>query len=151
VDKAYNNNLDTRIAYERVIEARSNLGLVRAERAPTLSTVNEYEYSLRSQNAQPFAGANAQSPFDLFDAGLDASWQIDLFGGIQRSICQMSPAVTCESACCKTNWNLQHRVLQFKNKRPAWSINEKKQACQTSWILSKLARYNDELWPYDLT
>ena len=86
VSQGYANNLDARIAWERVIEARSNLQLVSASRAPTVSTINEYEYSLRSQNAQPFAGSNAQSPFDLFTAGLDASWQIDLFGKIQRSV-----------------------------------------------------------------
>ena len=85
VSKGYANNLDARIAWERVIEARSNLRLVSAARLPNVNTFNEYEYSLRSLNAQPFAGSNAESPFDLYTNGLDASWQIDLFGKIQRS------------------------------------------------------------------
>lgn len=86
VDRAYRNNLDARVAYERVVEARSNLQLVSADRSPNVSTLTEYQYSLRSQNAQPFAGPNAQAPFDLFELGLDSAWQIDLFGKIQRSI-----------------------------------------------------------------
>ena len=78
-------NLDIKQAYFRIVEARANLGVVRGGLAPTADLVSEYAFRKQSENARPFVGQNGQS-FNLFLKGIDAAWQIDLFGKIQRSI-----------------------------------------------------------------
>ncbi len=69
------NNLDLRAAAARVREARSLRGITASRGKPQVD-----------------AGASAvESSFDdrrdtLFDAALDASWEIDLFGGVRRDV-----------------------------------------------------------------
>ncbi len=75
IDTAVSGNLDLQSAQSRVREARAQRGVVNADRYPALSAV---------------AGASSThtdaDSSELYNAGLDASWELDLFGGKRRAV-----------------------------------------------------------------
>lgn len=82
VRRAVAANLDLRIAQARVREARARRGLVAAERLPSADASAGYARLRESENGpNGFSGET-----DLFQAGFDASWEIDVFGGVRRGI-----------------------------------------------------------------
>lgn len=81
VDRALAANHDLRIAASRITAARARLRLATAEGNPTLDAGAAYTGARRSENA----GGSGSSQ-DLFDAGFDAAWEIDLFGGQRRAV-----------------------------------------------------------------
>jgi NodT family efflux transporter outer membrane factor (OMF) lipoprotein len=83
--RSQSQNLDLLTAYERIVEARANLRLVGGQLLPNADSFSGYQFTKRSQNASPFVAQNGNS-FNLFTRGLDASWEIDLFGRIKRTI-----------------------------------------------------------------
>ena len=85
VSRAIASNLTVQIAAERIIEARANVSLNGGNFLPNVDSFRSYEYRKRSPNARPFVGQNG-NPFQLFNLGLDSSWEIDLFGRLERSI-----------------------------------------------------------------
>ena len=85
VSRALANNLTVQITAERIIEARANVSLNGGNLAPNVNYVSSYEYLKRSPNARQFSGVSA-NPFQLFTPGLDSTWEIDLFGRLERSI-----------------------------------------------------------------
>lgn len=80
IDRAAAGNLDLKKAAARVREARARRGLSEAGRYPTLDASGSATRSRGSADMGPTATT------DLFSAGLDASWEIDLFGGVRRSV-----------------------------------------------------------------
>ena len=85
VGQALSSNLTVQIAAERIVQARANANLNGANFLPTVDSITSYEYRKRSPNARPFVGQNG-NPFQLFNLGLDSSWEIDLFGRLERSL-----------------------------------------------------------------
>jgi len=111
VRRAVDENPDLRAAEARVREARAQRGVVRADLYPGLNAAGSYEHARASTNGiasafgpgggaavnagggQPPPGAGgspavpgaALSEFNLYQAGFDASWEIDLFGGRRRA------------------------------------------------------------------
>jgi len=83
--RAQEQNLSLRESYHRIAEARARVHLRGGQLKPNGDLVAEYSYRKNSQNARPFVGQNGIA-FNLFDLGLDASWELDLFGKIKRSI-----------------------------------------------------------------
>jgi NodT family efflux transporter outer membrane factor (OMF) lipoprotein len=109
IDRAVVSNLDLKVAAARVREARAQRGVVAADQWFNISSNATYRRSRTSQNAfsvngspgDAAAGAGAagggsgntfgsfQPPgdtTDLWQAGFDASWELDVFGGIRRSV-----------------------------------------------------------------
>lgn len=93
MERALTNNLDLQMAEHRIREARS---LVQIDRSALWPSVNASASAARGQQS---ANAPGVSPFaqggdfgsgnslqNLFQAGFDASWELDLFGGTRRSI-----------------------------------------------------------------
>ncbi|QEG22994.1 efflux transporter outer membrane subunit [Mariniblastus fucicola] len=85
LENAQAQNLTLREAWERITEARANLMLQGGQLRPNGNLESSYEYTKNSPNSRPFVGQNGD-PFNLFNLGLDASWEIDLFGKIARTI-----------------------------------------------------------------
>ena len=84
VDRAIASNLDLRLAEARLREARALRGIEDSRRFPTVDAVGDASRSRLSENTgQPGAGLDDQN---RFAAGIDASWEIDVFGGIRRAI-----------------------------------------------------------------
>lgn len=93
IERAVQRNLDIQGAEARIRAARANLGIASASRWPTVNATGSYTRGRESENvpSTTSTGVGKQSALDatksenLFHAGFDARWEIDLFGGIQRS------------------------------------------------------------------
>lgn len=81
-------NLDIAEAEARLREARAQRGVTRARGLPSATAKASAQQTQTSLNGQfpaadiPFYDRN----FSLFDAGFDASWEIDLWGGQRRAV-----------------------------------------------------------------
>jgi NodT family efflux transporter outer membrane factor (OMF) lipoprotein len=84
VEKALANNTDLRVAAANLQRARSVLSEARAGRLPTGSASAQYTHARTPGYQNPITGQAITT--DLFTAGYDASYEIDLFGGVTRSI-----------------------------------------------------------------
>jgi NodT family efflux transporter outer membrane factor (OMF) lipoprotein len=76
-------------AQARVREARALQGIAGTSRYPTVDAAGEYARNLGSENVPtgvPPGGLGPGIHSNLWQAGFDASWEIDIFGGIRRSI-----------------------------------------------------------------
>jgi NodT family efflux transporter outer membrane factor (OMF) lipoprotein len=83
IERAVAANLDLRIATGRLREARALRGFATADLGPSLKGVGAYTDSRQSENAQLFPVPDLHT--HTYEAGFDASWEIDLFGGKRRS------------------------------------------------------------------
>jgi multidrug efflux system outer membrane protein len=106
IDRAAANNLDLKTAESRVRQARAQRGVISADYYPNVNTNASYRRSHSSENAFSFngsgtpgaadgssAGASTFGTFnppgsttDLFQTGFDASWELDIFGGVRRDV-----------------------------------------------------------------
>jgi len=82
VDETLQNNYDLKSAVAAVRAARAQLGIVRANFGPQLDATGGYTRNKNSEDSYP----TSHTEYDLYDAGFDASWEIDLFGGTRRSV-----------------------------------------------------------------
>jgi outer membrane protein, multidrug efflux system len=76
-------------AQARVREARALVGFAGAGRYPIADAEGEYARNLGSGNVPtgvPPGGLGPGIRSNLYQAGFDASWEIDIFGGIRRTI-----------------------------------------------------------------
>ncbi|HBK07074.1 MAG TPA: hypothetical protein DDZ81_14705 [Acetobacteraceae bacterium] len=97
-------NLDVKTAVIRLAESRAQLGVAKAAEFPTLNGNASYTRQQASNNGifvviPTAAGANGASgntvggvqshglnPFDIWQGGFDASWEVDLWGRVRRSV-----------------------------------------------------------------
>jgi NodT family efflux transporter outer membrane factor (OMF) lipoprotein len=90
VDRALQANLDLRQAEERIRQARAQRGVVAADFWPNVNSSASYRRSFTGSAG--FANGNAvntgssPSERDLYQAGFDAVWELDVFGGIRRNM-----------------------------------------------------------------
>ena len=84
IDEARQSNLDLRTAEARVREARAARGIVTADYWPDVNAVGGYSRSRSSANTT--FGSFGDRETDLWQAGFDATWEIDVFGGVRRSV-----------------------------------------------------------------
>jgi NodT family efflux transporter outer membrane factor (OMF) lipoprotein len=75
-------NLDLRIAVARVREARARLGVATGENWPAVDAAGSAMRRRSSGNS--LSAASGSETF--YTVGLDASWELDLFGHISRSV-----------------------------------------------------------------
>ncbi len=85
IQRAGAGNLDLVDAFGRVRQARALRGIATGERYPDLDSTGAGE---RTRTGDDFAppSIQAQNPDTLSDVGVDASWEIDLWGRITRNI-----------------------------------------------------------------
>ncbi|MDI6800877.1 MAG: efflux transporter outer membrane subunit [Thermodesulfovibrionales bacterium] len=88
VDEAVKSNRDIRLAEARIKEARALYGVADAALWPALQASGSYSRNRTSENAPQSkrSGIPEGSTYSLFQAGFDASWEIDIFGGVRRSV-----------------------------------------------------------------
>ncbi|MHC4554762.1 MAG: efflux transporter outer membrane subunit [Planctomycetota bacterium] len=80
-------NLDLRIAYARVMESRALLGVASGQYWPEVDGVGFYSRDRVSENGlQAPPDGSTPDQTDLYGFGVDASWEIDVFGRISRSV-----------------------------------------------------------------
>ncbi|HVX77749.1 MAG TPA: efflux transporter outer membrane subunit [Bradyrhizobium sp.] len=85
-------NLDVQTATLRLAESRFQRGVTAAAQFPSLNGNAKYTRELYSQNGivsliTPLAGPGfAIDPINDYNTGLDASWEIDLWGKVRREV-----------------------------------------------------------------
>ena len=85
IARAGQSNLDLRAAWSRVREARAESALVSGELGPTVDAAGSYARTRYSANGFPPFPPGIPLDADVYQAGFDATWELDLFGGIRRA------------------------------------------------------------------
>ena len=92
VERAVQSNLDLRAAEARIREARASRAVVASGAWPTVDVLGSYSRNRTSENSLMFpsqggtGGSGLKLDRNLYDAAIDASWEIDVFGGVRRSV-----------------------------------------------------------------
>jgi NodT family efflux transporter outer membrane factor (OMF) lipoprotein len=96
IDRAVQGNPDLLAAEARIREARANRGIYVSGLFPDIGAQGGYTHTRTSLNSPELAGFSAQSggqtlpnslvESDMWQAGFDMTWEIDLFGGNRRAI-----------------------------------------------------------------
>jgi NodT family efflux transporter outer membrane factor (OMF) lipoprotein len=82
IHEAVDANLDVRLASARIRQARAELEYAQGALLPTADATASYSRSRYSQSeVQAIAGT-----YDLYQAGFDAGWEVDVFGGERRAV-----------------------------------------------------------------
>ena len=101
-ERAAAGNLDLQAAFLRIVEAREQVQSARAEGLPSLTASASYSREqlglagiIKSQHINEGAAGSSttaglisslESPVNLYQLGFDASWELDLFGKVRRSV-----------------------------------------------------------------
>lgn len=84
VEEALSNNTDLRVAAANLRRARAVLRETRSGLGPTVNATGSATYSRQSGDQIGFQGVGGEG--ESYDLGIDASYQLDLFGRIRRAI-----------------------------------------------------------------
>ena len=79
-ERAVKGNLDLKEAQARIVEARALRGINKANLFPTLDASGSVTEHRLSENS------NTGERGTLYAAGFDAGWELDIFGGVRRSV-----------------------------------------------------------------
>jgi multidrug efflux system outer membrane protein len=83
IDSAVRFNLDIKQAEARIRQARAARGVVAAVIGPTVDAAGDYQ---RSRSAGGGSDRSEGVISNQYQAGFDAGWELDIFGGVRRSI-----------------------------------------------------------------
>jgi outer membrane protein, multidrug efflux system len=93
VERAVQSNLDIRLAEARIRESRALRSVTVSDAWPQLDAAGSYSRSRSSENVFSQGASTAESSSfgsngarALFRAGFDASWEVDIFGGVRRTV-----------------------------------------------------------------
>ncbi|MDH4040975.1 MAG: efflux transporter outer membrane subunit [Gammaproteobacteria bacterium] len=78
------NNLDLRTATARVTEARARYGIAQSFMYPEVGATGGYSSQQDSRLADLPQGSASDSSYENWNAGIQVSWELDLFGRIRR-------------------------------------------------------------------
>ena len=83
VDRAFEGSYDVAQASARVRASRSTLGIAKGERVPQVDGTGEVGQQRLSDNA---FGGSANKDQTVYGLGIDASWELDLWGRVRRTV-----------------------------------------------------------------
>ena len=87
IERALANNLDLEAAASRVRQARFEEKVAAAAQWPSVSaTGNALTLNSDRSSGAPAQGLELPGHLNLYSAGFDATWELDLFGGVRRKI-----------------------------------------------------------------
>jgi multidrug efflux system outer membrane protein len=78
VTRAVSQNLDLKQATARLRQARAARGVASAPLFPNINSNDSYTHS--------GSGSRQSVSSDLYSAGVDATWELDVFGGVRRNV-----------------------------------------------------------------
>lgn len=87
IDNAIRSNVDLKTAFARIREERAYYARSVASLYPEFDASGSITHNKNSENVQSFIGTgdNPTEPYyDLFSAGVNTNWEIDLFGRLKR-------------------------------------------------------------------
>jgi multidrug efflux system outer membrane protein len=88
VERAVDSNLDLKLAESRIRQARAARGVATSDMGPTIDASGSFQRSqtpgssTTSTKARDTTGPTANQ----YRAGFDASWELDIFGGVRREV-----------------------------------------------------------------
>jgi len=85
VAAAASGNLDSKRAVARIAAARANVGFARGEELPAVTAPGSVEFGRVSEGTSPVLGGRNRTDTQ-YSVGLDATWEVDLWGRIARSV-----------------------------------------------------------------
>ncbi len=83
IERSAKSNLELKVAYARIKEARALKGIATGERFSDIDSIGD---AMRERTAHTLASAQKARTDEFFQFGGDASWEIDFWGRIDRSI-----------------------------------------------------------------
>ena len=83
IDRAVSGNLDLKKARARVRESRARRGIATAGLFPSIDVAGA---ATRSYSSTDSGADKTSETSDLYTASFDAGWEIDIFGGVRRSV-----------------------------------------------------------------
>jgi multidrug efflux system outer membrane protein len=83
IEQAVESNLDLKQAEARIRQARAARGVVASGIWPTVDTTAAYQ---RSGSGGGTGGKSEGNISNHYQAGFDAGWELDIFGGVRRAI-----------------------------------------------------------------
>jgi len=87
IERAVKTNLDVEQARARIVQARATLAATGASVWPSATGTGTFSRSKDSENTVTTPSTPMDvSPYNAYNAGFDVSWEIDVFGGVRRSI-----------------------------------------------------------------
>ncbi len=90
VQRALESNLDLRLAEARILQTRAAMGVAASGLGPSVNATGSFRRSQTpgsSSVALARGGSDAQGPTtNQYQAGFDALWELDFFGGIRRGV-----------------------------------------------------------------
>ncbi|WP_312225063.1 efflux transporter outer membrane subunit [Stutzerimonas nitrititolerans] len=87
IERAAAENLDVRGAFARLEQSRAARGMVAAEQGPELNAAAGYNRARNSQQGLNDPSGNAgRSAYSLWQGGLNAAWELDLWGRLRREV-----------------------------------------------------------------
>jgi NodT family efflux transporter outer membrane factor (OMF) lipoprotein len=92
-------NRDLQAARSKVVESRASLGISKSALLPWLDNVDSWTHSETSENSTS-AGAKPE----ISHLGIDASWEIDIFGGRHQDIKAGVAALEADYAALHSAW-----------------------------------------------
>lgn len=84
IERAVKGNLDLKQARAQIREARARRGIAESGFLPSLNGSGSATWTRTTGNGVANATSNGNS--ELYSANFDASWELDLFGGVRRSV-----------------------------------------------------------------
>ena len=84
--RAIGNNKDLALAKLRLAEARALRGVVAADGLPQVDAKGNYSRLRDSEETVQRFGNENESGRDNWNAGFDASWELDIFGRVRRNV-----------------------------------------------------------------
>ena len=86
IDRAAAGNLNLKQAVARIHESRARRGFVAGERFPDLDGSGTYQRTRASRETTPLIPPPLERTDNFYSTGLGATWEIDFWGRISRSI-----------------------------------------------------------------
>ena len=85
IEEGQQNSPDLTIARSRLYQARAQLIITQSWFYPSLDSSLKATRSDRSDTGTLFGSAGIPDPQTLYQGGFDASWELDVFGGLRRA------------------------------------------------------------------
>ena len=88
IARAESENRDLRIAIARIEESRALRGIQKSQFWPQINATGSFQRQQLSSNGRGaiLGGGDDLPPVNVWFAGFDATWELDVFGGIRRRV-----------------------------------------------------------------
>lgn len=134
INIAYKNNRDLESARTRVVEARASLGISKSALLPWLDSNNSWTKAETPENSTGTGDA-----IDIYRLGLDASWEIDLFGGNRQKVKAGVADLEAQNAVLHSTWvslasELALNYLSLRTLQEQLTIAEKNLSLQNETL-----------------